>query len=699
MAAHDSAPEGPRGAASPATHGNRARLRSLLGLGSLALFCGALLALPYLAQAPPPGLPSNSLPEGRDLGVPETAESRGGRSPGFEDATAAAKLVFRHVFLEREQGFTFQANQYNHGSGLAVADVDDDGYPDVYFVNQLGDSALLHNLGDGTFEDISEWAGVALGDRVAAGANFGDVDGDGDQDLYITSYRGGNLLFRNRGDGRFEDVSATSGLNAVSHSCSSTFFDADQDGDLDLYVVNVGKFTSSTQDPENRYYSGTNLGLYYGLERGETDFFYRNRGDGTFVDESSAVGLEDTSWGGDVAAGDLDGDGFLDLVVANMYGEDMLLMNRGGARFVNETHARSPQTSYGSMSSDLFDYDNDGDLDVLLTDMHSDMWMDFEFPLAYLRSEVRYPTPFGLFDYNLGAVNLALLRSLPKGQRLVYGNSLLRNDGHGSFEEVGAAAKVETFWPWGAQHGDFDLDGDQDVFVASGMGFPWEWWPNSLLMNQGDGTFHEEGRLRGFDDLAYGHYLKKYRLWGRAFARSVRAGAVFDYDGDGDEDAVTNGYNCHATLWRNVFERPGRHWLQVRLEGRRSNRDAIGARVEVVAGGRSQVRWVRGAQGYVSQSWKVLAFGLGDAAAVEALRVRWPSGLEQEFRVPGVDRRYRLIEGEADPQLWQPGPVARRVPVAPEVEPGWEPEQKARREDAPVLGSRPGMGSPGQLPR
>lgn len=694
-------PAAPRPPApSPAApHGSwRRRLTSLLLVAGLAGFLALLLALPLLTVEPPPGTAATGLPKDMpDLSLPPVpaAAAETERRPGFVDVTAQAHLGFRQFFLEREQGYTFLANQYNHGSGLAVGDVDGDGHPDVYFVNQMGENGLLRNLGDGTFEDITAWAGVGVGDRVCAGATFADVDNDGDADLFVTSYRGGNLLFLNRGDGRFIDATARSGLgDAVRHSVSATFFDAENDGDLDLYVVNVGKFTTNQQDPENGYYTGTGLGLYYGLEKGETDQFYRNLGDGRFTDASQEVGLADTSWGGDVAADDLDGDGFLDLYIANMYGEDEILINEGGKRFRNATQQRTPSTPYGAMGSAIADFDGDGDLDIFVADMHSDMWMDLDFPLRYVRPQHRYPTPFGMFDYRLSPDDLTLLRSLPQNQRATYGNALLVNDGTGHFVDRAVEAKVESFWPWGAQAGDFDRDGDLDIFIPSGMGFPWAWWPSALMMNQGDGTFSEEGVVRGLDDLALGHTLREYRLWNRDFARSVRAGALLDYDGDGADDLVTNGYNCHATLWRNVFAReaPGRHWVQLLLRGTRSNREAIGARVTLTAGGRTMVRTVQGAHGYISQSSLVLTIGLDRAERVDALAIRWPSGLVQQVELPRVDIRYVITEGEPEARPWQPTPVSRRLPDQPLPEVGWEPKQRIPADIVPQLGKRFGMG-------
>ncbi|MEO6711384.1 MAG: VCBS repeat-containing protein, partial [Planctomycetota bacterium] len=161
----------------------------------------------------------------------------------FQDVTAASGIKFSHHYLDSESGSHYQVNPYDHGSGVAIADVDGDGKDDVYFCDFLGPNALYRNLGGMRFEDITAKAGVAVDHSLSVGAAFGDCDGDGDPDLYVTSYRGGNRLFSNKGDGTFEDITEKAGVGYVGHSNGAVWFDCDNDGDLDLYVCNIGKFT------------------------------------------------------------------------------------------------------------------------------------------------------------------------------------------------------------------------------------------------------------------------------------------------------------------------------------------------------------------------------------------------------------------------------------------------------------------------
>jgi hypothetical protein len=168
--------------------------------------------------------------------APEQPEGR--RDPGFRDIAREAGIDFRMVFLPDEQGEAFKINLYDHGCGVAVGDIDGDGRDDVLFLNQLGPNALFHNRGDGTFENVTSRAGpIALDDRIKVGAVFGDYDNDGDQDLFVTSTRGGNALFENTGAGQFRDVTERSGVACAAHSQTPVFFDYDNDGDLDLFVT------------------------------------------------------------------------------------------------------------------------------------------------------------------------------------------------------------------------------------------------------------------------------------------------------------------------------------------------------------------------------------------------------------------------------------------------------------------------------
>jgi hypothetical protein len=299
----------------------------------------------------------------------------------FEESAARAGLDFHMSFLSGEQGANFKINLYDHGCGVVVGDVDGDGHDDLYFCNQLGPNALFRNRGDGTFEDVMYRAGpIALADRICVAGLFGDYDNDGDQDLFVTSTRGGNALFRNRGDGTFEDVTEKAGVGLVAHSQSATFFDYDQDGDLDLFVTNTAEWTLAARSDEGPYYEGKAELFELVDSPGEPNVLYRNDGDSKFVDVTDELGLGGTSWGGDMAALDIDDDGDQDLIVSNMFGAGNVYRNDGGRSFVDVRREAFGPMSWGTIGIRICDADNDGRLDLAFADMHSDMWTPFDCP-------------------------------------------------------------------------------------------------------------------------------------------------------------------------------------------------------------------------------------------------------------------------------------------------------------------------------
>ena len=238
-----------------------------------------------------------------------------------------------------DAAITYKAAHYDHGTGIAVADVDGDGLTDIYFVNQIGGNQLWKNAGGGKFQDITATAGVAVPGKVGVSASFADIDNDGDADLYATTVRGGNMLFENDGRGRFRDISAASGLGYVGHSSAAVFFDYDRDGRLDLFLVNVGRYTTDTLvDAGNKYYGAFEDAFTGHLkpERAERSILFHNEGGNRFVDVSKRMGLVDVSWSGDASVVDVNDDGWLDLYVLNMQGNDEYYENAGGKRFVRQ---------------------------------------------------------------------------------------------------------------------------------------------------------------------------------------------------------------------------------------------------------------------------------------------------------------------------------------------------------------------------
>jgi hypothetical protein len=559
------------------------------------------------------------------------------RPVAFRECATEVGLTWQMCFLANEQGETFKVNLYDHGCGLAVADFDGDGREDIYFCNQLGPNALYKNNGDGTFTDVAAAAGVALGDRVCVAATFVDYDNSGRQSLYVTSTRGGNVLFKNQGDGTFRDVTKEAGLSHVGHSQSALWFDFDNDGFLDLLLTNTADWTTDTYDKASRHFIGK--GDLGGVSESPKEYnrLYHNNGNGTFTDVTALAGLRVRGVAGDAVSFDYDDDGWVDVYVTSMFGRNQLYHNNHDGTFSDVTLQALGRTPWGAVGANVFDFDNDGRLDLYVVDMHSDMWMGVDRKhtslLTVLKSEqVKFPALFGprpLQDPSLMAEEAALARVLDfRREEILFGNAFYRNEGGGRFREISDRAGLETFWPWGVAAGDFDNDGLVDVFVPSGMGYPFYYWPNPLLMNQGDGTFRNRAREAGMEPPPRG-VNQPAAINGEPAVRSARCAVTGDFDGDGRLELVTNNFNDQPYYYKNQF--PPRNYVAFRLRGTKSNRDAVGAVVRLYIGGKVLTRQVQSSGGYLAQSSRTVHFGLGDRPTVERVEIRWPSGARQRL--------------------------------------------------------------------
>jgi enediyne biosynthesis protein E4 len=569
---------------------------------------------------------------------------------GFVDAAAQAGITFKMSFLPNEQGETFKINLYDHGCGLAVGDYDGDGWDDIYFLNQLGANALYRNQGDGTFRDVTSEAGIALADRVCVGATFVDYDNDGHLDLFVTSTRGGNVLFRNTGKGRFEDVTQAAGVSHVGHSQNALFFDYDGDGWLDLYLTNTASWTTDTFDTEQRYYVGKGEDFARVIHSPkEFNILYRNDGTGHFVDVTEETGLKGRGWAGDAVAFDYNEDGRPDLLVTSMFGRAQLYRNNPDGKFEDVTLEVLGQTPWGGLGARVLDYNNDGKLDVFIVDMHSDMWMGLDaehesLPLARKHEKTKFRFYNGPYveTKQLIQEEFLLARLIGfKHAEVLFGNAFYRNKGDGKFAEVSEKANLETFWPWGIAVGDFDNDGFEDLFIPTGMGYPFYYWPNQLMMNQGDGTFVNQADAHGVEPPPGGIELPE-KIAGKPAVRSSRCAAVADFDGDGRLELVVNNFNHEPYYFVNRFEK--KSYLALKLRGARSNRDAIGAVVRVAVGGQTLTRLVHGAAGYLSQSSATLHFGLGEHPAVDHVEITWPNGRVQRLEGLAINTKHEIVE-------------------------------------------------------
>ena len=575
----------------------------------------------------------------------------------FTDQRQASGITFENRVVD-DAGRAYKLVHYDHGSGLCAADVDGDGLPDLYFTTQLGTNELWKNQGKGRFVNVTDEAGLGMPDAIAVGCSFADIDNDGDPDLFVTTVRHGNRLFENLGHGTFRDITAQAGVGYVGHSSGAVFFDYDGDGLLDLFLTNVGVYTGNARGPGGYYVAIGDAFLgHVHPERAEASILYRNLGGNRFKDVGREVGLVDLSWSGDATAFDVNDDGFPDLYVLDMQGGNHIWLNEGGKHFRDATADYFPKTPWGGMGVKVFDFDGDGRLDLFVTSMHPDMWVDI--PPGDWTAEGRKSDTSQVAG-----------RLFPTGKaRFLFGNELFANRGGGRFEEVSDAVGVETYWPWGPSVDDFNADGWDDIFIAAGMNFPYRYGINSLLLNEGGQRFLPSEFVVGVEPRPNGATQQVWftldcngadrdhpfcgacahpeSLAGACRvdaaghltmmgSRGTRAAVALDLDGDGDIDIVTNEFNAGPqVLVSDLAQRHPVHMLAVRPRGTRSNREGLGAQVTVVLpDGRRLLKLLDGKSGYLSQSDLPLYFGLGDADHAAAIEVHWPSGRRQSVAGP-----------------------------------------------------------------
>lgn len=519
----------------------------------------------------------------------------------FEEASAALGIDFRHHHGGSGEYYMCETM----GSGVAIFDYDGDGDQDLFFVDSgelpgyVGEtprSRLFRNDGE-RFTDVTDRSGIEV-TGYGQGVTAGDVDGDGDLDLYVSAF-GPNQLFRNRGDGTFEDVTEVAGVGNSLFGSSTALADTDRDGDLDLYVTNYVDFTLDHNIWCGKRERGIQAYCHPDAYPGQPDVFYRNRGDGTFEDATSEAGLSMARGKGlGVTFADFDDDGWTDLYVSNDMTANLLFRNlkdgtfeemglMAGAAF----NARgNPEAGMGVDVGDL-----DGDALPELMTTHIDEQSN------------------SLYGY--------------VGSWLFIDKRFTARMAEASFHRVG----------FGVGFADLDQDRDLDIVVANGHIID-----NIELFKQTT-TFRQPNEV--FENLGEGRFKLAGESGLGSIVRSSRGLSLGDLDGDGDLDLAINNSNDQAEVWRNLTSGGG-GWLQVALRRASGDRFAIGSRVTVEAGGRSQWREVRSGTSYESQSSLVLHFGLGDAERVDRLTARWPDGRVQV--VEGVPAGHRVLLFDAD---------------------------------------------------
>ncbi|WP_373513692.1 VCBS repeat-containing protein [Persicitalea sp.] len=548
-------------------------------------------------------------------------------------------LSFQNTIQEDERHNVFDFHPVYNGAGVAVGDIDGDGFPDLYFAGNMVPDRLYLNKGnrDGQplqFEDISEKAGLVSG-GWSSGVTMADVNADGRLDIYVSksgNYPGedrANQLYVNQGGGRFKEMARQFGLADTSYTNQAVFFDYDKDGDLDAYLITTSPLERNTNriDPARK----DGLGL-------SPDKLYRNEGNGTFTDVSTEAGIVHDGYGLGLAIMDINEDGYDDVWVSNDFlTNDHLYINQGDGSFLESSAQYFKHTSRFGMGNDAADYNNDGRLDLIQLDM---------LP----RSDEQFKRMAGGGNYVQYDMETRAGYQPQFMRNTLQLNLGIAADGQPRFAEIGQLAEVpRTDWSWAPLFADFDNDGLKDLFVTNGYlrdvtDLDFIKYNQSLnaqnttladfkkiflqrvqelpAWNNANYFFKNKGDLT-FEDVS--------ETWTDP-QPSLSNGAVYaDLDLDGDLDIVTNNVNAEATFLRNNSA-ANNHFLPIKLKGPPGNPFGIGVAATVFQTERLQKAVCRATRGYASSVESSLHFGLGESAKVDSLLIEWPDGKVQVLR-------------------------------------------------------------------
>jgi len=530
-------------------------------------------------------------------------------TPGnFVDITAASGVHFQHVASHTSKKYLPETM----GAGVALFDYDNDGRLDIFLVNgaPLSDptpkgtipektgpmhwNRLFHQKSDGTFEDVTEKAGLQ-GAGYGMGVAVGDYDNDGFEDLYVTAY-GGNKLYHNNGDGTFTDVTSQAGVGGSGWSTSAAWVDLDNDGRLDLVVLRYLQWDFDDLwcgDHKEGFRAYCHPDMFKAI----APLVYHNEGDGRFTEVGEKMGMAIPGKGLGIAIADYDRDGRIDLFVANDSMPEFLFHNKGGGRFeekglLSQVAVDEDGRTYAGMGVDFEDFNNDGLPDLVVDNLANQMYAIYQ------------NAGDSTFTYTTRATGMGRISMLHSG--------------------------------WGLRLIDYDNDGWKDLLIAQGhdldtieLTSPQLHYREPMLLARNTG--------HGFVDVSAASGGVFHEAW------AARGLATGDLDNDGRIDAVVSTNDGPAHVIRNETKTEN-HWLTLKLVGHKSNRDAIGAVVKIVTPKGSQYATVSTASSYLSSSDKRVHFGLGSETVAGAVEIHWPSGINQVLKDVHADQIRQVDE-------------------------------------------------------
>jgi hypothetical protein len=574
---------------------------------------------------------------------------------------------FNNKVIDGKLANSFLFRNFYNGGGVAIGDINNDGLADILLTSNMGENKLYLNKGNFQFEDISEKAGLRQDSMWSTGAVMADVNGDGWLDIYICNsghMKDGhrkNKLYINNHNNTFTDSAAQYGLDISAYTTQVSFFDYDNDGDLDCFMINNSPIPVNTLNNANRRDLPDAQWPVAPFLKGGGDHLFRND-NGHFTEVTRQAGIHGSliSFGLGVSVGDVNGDGLPDVFVSNdSYERDYLYINQGNGTFRDELEDRIGHTSFSSMGADLADINNDGFPEIFTTDMLPD-------------DDLRLKT-LGAFD-NIDLYNAKLKAGF---YHQYMKNCLQLNDGAGHFIDVANYSGVSASdWSWGALIFDMDNDGRNDIFVCNGVNKDvtnldfMDFFANEVIQKMVLTGKKEEideilkkipvnpMRHKAYSNKGSLRFEDASAAWGFTRPSFANGAAYGDLDNDGDLDLVINNENGPAFIYRNNSrEINGNHYISFLLKGKDKNTFAIGAKINVYTAGNNNYRELIPSRGFQSSVDYRQEIGLGKATHIDSAVITWPDRTVTRLLQPAVDSCYTLFQAKATQRLSPPPPV------------------------------------------